>query len=88
MSDSKEAYEDENYRGGLPNYLRDKPTTPRPPPPISTKICAHKFVFLRQGYVDKEINRDQDERTYTDVFFCEHCLEYRRIEAGKRDMRK
>lgn len=45
--------------------------------------CQHKFVFLRQE--KKNVGYDRaPEWLVEDVFYCEHCLEYKRVAVEKR----
>lgn len=50
--------------------------------------CNHKFVFLRH---DRDARNDGFDRNpiwiSQDVFFCEKCLEYQRVDMLKRTPR-
>lgn len=45
-------------------------------------MCDHKFTFIRQE--EKNIGYDRNPLwLIQDVFFCERCLEYQRIDVRK-----
>lgn len=44
--------------------------------------CDHKFVFLRQE-TRNESSGYRPDRLVEDVYFCERCLEYKRVEVDR-----
>lgn len=42
-------------------------------------MCEHKYIFLRKEVEEKTWHNFVDN----DVFFCEKCLEYKKIEQPK-----
>lgn len=43
-------------------------------------MCEHKYIFLRQEEVPMAWNGDRVmARKIEDVYFCEKCLEYKRV---------
>ncbi len=49
--------------------------------------CCHKFMFIRQER--KNVGYDRDPVWLVeDVFFCEQCLEYKRVAVEKRTPRR
>lgn len=48
--------------------------------------CEHKYVFLREE--SRNIGSDHAPRMlYADIFFCERCLAYARIETRIEERR-
>lgn len=64
-------------------------STARPPSPGGSGVasqCQHKFVYHRQE--SKNIGFDRNPvYVVEDVFFCEHCLTFRRVAIEKRTPR-
>jgi hypothetical protein len=49
--------------------------------------CTHEFIYLRQER--KNIGYDRDPKWLVeDVFFCNHCLTYRRVAVEERTPRR
>ena len=44
--------------------------------------CKHKYVFIRQ-FTDTDGGNYRPTITYYDQFFCEKCLEYKRVEVAQ-----
>ncbi len=42
--------------------------------------CDHKFTFLRQDIIPtKKWDMRVNERKIEDIFYCERCLDYKRV---------
>lgn len=62
------------------------PMIPHPLPAIRPKACEHEFVYLRSE--EKNIGYDRDPLwLIQDVYFCEHCLTYKRVDVRKERLR-
>lgn len=44
--------------------------------------CEHRFVFLREDS-QRQDGSFRPETDFYDVFFCEMCLEYRRVRVAE-----
>ncbi len=53
--------------------------------PMVSYDCNHKFVFLRQE--TREVMSSMEGNLYIkeDIYSCEKCLEYRKIEVSRID---
>lgn len=56
-------------------------TSVTPPP------CRHRYRHLRQTTRLSEVNDQLVEKVVEDVFYCEICLEYRRVGASREAAR-
>lgn len=44
--------------------------------------CQHSYTFLQQEKVcDYPSDRECRSHRYFDIYFCQHCLDYKRVHA-------
>lgn len=69
---------------GMPQLKPWPEVEPKTPPTGGSGVtqdkpeCEHDFVFLRQ----QRLYPHTDYTDTEDVFYCRHCLEYRRVKSS------